>query len=481
MNQVITRFAPSPTGYLHIGGARTALFSYLLARKNNGKFLLRIEDTDRERSTKDATDAIIESMAWLGLEHDGEIVFQSEKEKRHNEVIDLMVANNTAYYCTCSKEEVEAMREQAMSRGEKPKYNGCCRDKNHTSGVVRLKAPLTGNTNFVDLIKGPISFDNQELDDMVLRRADNTPTYNLAVVVDDYDMQVTQVIRGDDHVNNTPKQILIYQAMGWDIPEFGHVPMILGADKKKLSKRENALSVMEYQKMGYLPDALLNYLVRLGWSHGDQELFSKQELIDLFSTDSLGSSASVFDTQKLDWINAHYLKECSKEILLENLHNFCDANDSFPFDLKKAEQVLPLLITRAKTFVDMCHIAQPFFVKSTELIYEEKVQEVLTKEKQAILKELLETLEKVTVFDHDNLETAIKKYLEEKNLKFKVIGIPLRIALTGSTASPGGIYEVLEILDKAESLARIKKAVEYVLIEKKIIEHEEEEEEILED
>jgi len=282
---ITTRFAPSPTGYLHIGGARTALFSWLLAKNKGGHFLLRVEDTDRERSTQEATDAIIQAMAWLDLAAEGTAVFQSQRFDLYNSYIDQLLASGHAYWCKCTPDEVEAMREKARAEGKKPKYDGRCREQGLGPGagcVVRFKTPQDGVTAFHDMVKGPTAVQNAEMDDMILRRSDGAPTYNLAVVVDDHDMAVTHVLRGDDHVANTPRQILLYQAFGWSVPEFGHVPMILGPDKAKLSKRHGALSVMEYKHMGYLPEALVNYLVRLGWSHGDQEIFSREELVQLF-------------------------------------------------------------------------------------------------------------------------------------------------------------------------------------------------------
>ena len=301
MTKVVTRFAPSPTGYLHIGGARTALFNWLWARKNRGEFILRIEDTDLERSREEMTRAILEAMDWLGLDCDQGPYYQSQRMDLYREYIQKLVDTGQAYYCECTPEEVEAMREQARARGLKPKYNGRCREKNLGPGegrVIRLKAPLTGQTTFNDLIKGPIAVNNEELDDFVLQRADGTPTYNLAVVVDDATMGVTHVLRGDDHINNTPKQILIYKALGIKQPLFGHVPMILGPDKKKLSKRHGATSVMKYREMGFLPEAMINYLVRLGWAYGDEEIFSREELIEKFSLENL-SNQPVF----LIWIN----------------------------------------------------------------------------------------------------------------------------------------------------------------------------------
>jgi len=464
MTKIVSRFAPSPTGYLHIGGARTALFSWLLARASGGEFRLRIEDTDRERSTQEATDAIIDSMKWLGLEHDGEIVFQSTRADRHNEVIDQLIENGHAYYCQCSKEDVDAMREKAMKEGRKPKYDGTCREKGLTEGVVRLKALQEGSTGFIDMVKGPINVENIEMDDMILRRSDGTPTYNLAVVVDDHDMGVNHVMRGDDHVNNTPRQILIYRAMGWDVPQFGHVPMILGPDKKKLSKRHGALSVMEYEKMGYLPEAVTNYLARLGWSHGDQELFTMDEMVELFSTDNLGNSPSVFDLTKFEWVNGQYMQKADPERLAEMLCDFLarEVGEEEAVSVSKADfaKVAPLLQPRAKSIVDMLEQSRPFIVDASFLPYDEKaVKKFLTEETKPLLEEIAERIEALDEFTEKSLEDVHRQFLEDKDIKFKVIAQPIRVAIMGKTQSPG-LFETMMVLGKEQTLARMKRAVE---------------------
>lgn len=464
MTKIVSRFAPSPTGYLHIGGARTALFSWLLARAAGGEFRLRIEDTDRERSSQEATDAIIDSMKWLGLEHDGEIVFQSTRADRHNEVIDQLIENGHAYYCTCSKEDVDAMREKAMKEGRKPKYDGSCREKGLTEGVVRLKTPQEGSTGFVDMVKGPINVENLEMDDMILRRSDGTPTYNLAVVVDDHDMGVNTVMRGDDHVNNTPRQILIYRAMGWDVPQFGHVPMILGPDKKKLSKRHGALSVMEYEKMGYLPEAVCNYLARLGWSHGDQELFTMEEMVELFSTDNLGNSPSVFDLTKFEWVNGQYMQKGNVDRLADLLGEFLirevGEEEAQKIDHNTFRKVVPLLQQRAKSIVDMLEQARPFIVDASFLPYDEKaVKKFLTEESKPLLEEIAGRIEALDEFSEKSLEDVHRQFLEDKDVKFKVIAQPIRVAIVGKTQSPG-LFETMMVLGKDETLARLKRAVE---------------------
>lgn len=460
---ITTRFAPSPTGYLHIGGARTALFSWLLAKNKGGHFLLRVEDTDRERSTQEATDAIIQAMAWLDLAAEGTAVFQSQRFDLYNSYIDQLLASGHAYWCKCTPDEVEAMREKARAEGKKPKYDGRCREQGLGPGagcVVRFKTPQDGVTAFHDMVKGPTAVQNAEMDDMILRRSDGAPTYNLAVVVDDHDMAVTHVLRGDDHVANTPRQILLYQAFGWSVPEFGHVPMILGPDKAKLSKRHGALSVMEYKHMGYLPEALVNYLARLGWSHGDQEIFSREELVQLFSTGNLGNSPSVFDIKKLEWLNAHYIKESAPERLAALLPDFIAEQDGLKLDPAYLASIVPLLQPRAKTLVEMADMARLFLVDAASLAYDEKaVADQLKPEARALLAELLPVYEAPADYaDHKALEAATQAFLDARELKFKAVAQPLRVALTGKTASPG-LFETMCVLGKAESLARIKRAL----------------------
>lgn len=460
---IVTRFAPSPTGYLHIGGARTALFSWLLAKSQGGTFLLRVEDTDRERSTKEATDAIIEAMAWLDLAAEGTAVFQSERFDLYNSHIDRLLETGRAYWCSCTPDEVEAMREKARAEGRKPKYDGRCRELGLGPGpgrVVRFKGPQDGVTAFDDMVKGPTAVQNVELDDMILRRGDGAPTYNLAVVVDDHAMGVTHVLRGDDHVANTPRQILLYQAFGWDVPKFGHVPMILGPDKAKLSKRHGALSVMEYKKLGYLPEALVNYLARLGWACGDQEIFSREELVKLFPAGNLGNSPSVFDLKKLEWLNAHYIKQSAPERLAALLPEFLGETDGLNLDPAYLAGIVPLLQPRAKTLVEMADMARFFLVPTEQLAYDEKaVADQLKPEARQLLAELLPVYEAATDYsDHKALEAATQAFLDERGLKFKAVAQPLRVALTGKTASPG-LFETMGVLGKSESLARIKRAL----------------------
>lgn len=466
MSGIVTRFAPSPTGYLHIGGARTALFSFLLARRHGGRFLLRIEDTDRERSTPEATQAILDSMRWLGLDADAAPIFQSRRFDLYNRHVDLLLEKGAAYRCACTPQEVEAMRERALKEGRKPKYDGTCRGKGLGPGpgrVVRFKGPDSGATAFEDMVKGAIAVDNAELDDMILRRSDGSPTYNLAVVVDDHEMAVTHVLRGDDHVNNTPRQILLYRAFGWPEPRFGHVPMILGPDKKKLSKRHGALSVMEYERMGYLPEAVVNYLARLGWSHGDQEVFSREQLVSLFSTGNLGGSAAVFDTQKLDWLNAHYLKECPQDRLLALLVEFVRREDwaagLAAIDEAVLAGAIPLLAPRAKTLKDMARQSRMFLADAESLPRDAAaVERFLTEAAKDRLRAFRGRLAAVADFGEGPLEAAAKAFIEELGIPFKEIAQPLRVALTGQTASPG-LFETMRVLGKERTLSRLRLAV----------------------
>jgi glutamyl-tRNA synthetase len=356
------------------------------------------------------------------------------------------------------------MREKAMQEGRKPKYDGTCRDKGLTSGVVRLKAPQEGATGYKDMVKGFISVENTEMDDMILRRSDGTPTYNLAVVVDDHDMGVNHVLRGDDHVNNTPRQILIYRAMGWDVPEFGHVPMILGPDKKKLSKRHGALSVMEYEKMGYLPEAVTNYLARLGWSHGDQELFSMDEMVEMFSTDGLGNSPSVFDLTKFEWVNGQYMQKADPDRLAGLLCDFLTREvgeeEARSVTRDQFAKIAPLLQPRAKSVLDMLEQARPFIVDAAFLPYDEKaVKKFLTEETKPLLSEIAQRMEGLGEFTESALEDVHKQFIEDKDIKFKVIAQPIRVAITGKTQSPG-LFETMVVLGKEQTLARIARAVE---------------------
>ncbi len=463
--KIVTRFAPSPTGHLHIGGARTAIFSWLLAKHLNGDFVLRIEDTDTERSKQEYTDSILASMKWLGLDWDTELVYQSTRAPRHNEVIESMLESGSAYYCTCTPDEVDAMREEAKAKGEKPRYNGKCRELNlpfSEDAVVRLKLPQEGKVVFDDMVKGQIVTDVNELDDMILRRpakSGNMPTYNLAVVVDDHDMKISHALRGDDHVANTPKQLLIYKAMGWEAPIFGHVPMILGPDGQKLSKRNGARAVIEYQQDGLLPQALVNYLVRLGWSHGDDEIFTLKELISLFDGTNLNASPSRIDPAKLDWLNAHYIKQSSDEEILALLKDFHVSNSTEISS--NALQLLPLFKDRANNLAMLSSQIEAFannVLNSESLPYEEKALKSLNEESKALLEKLSEKFSAITSFTAEELDHCIHSFVEENNLKFKNIGPALRCALTGQS-SGASLALIASLLGKDKVQERIAKAL----------------------
>lgn len=462
MSNVVTRFAPSPTGHLHIGGARTAIFSWLMARNAGGRFILRIEDTDRTRSKDEYTEAILASMKWLGLDWDDEPLYQSHREDVYNKYIDQLIDEGKAYYCECSPEKVEQMREEARAKGLKPKYNGCCRDRNLGPGenrVVRFRGPQDGRTVFKDIVKGSIAVDHAELDDMILRRTDGSPTYNLAVVVDDHEMGVTCVLRGDDHVNNTPRQILLYEALGWDVPEFGHVPMILGKDKKKLSKRHGAQSVMEYEQMGYLPEAVLNYLVRLGWSLGDEEIFTRDELVNKFPEGSFSKSPAAFDPDKLQWLNAHYIKEGDPRRLAELMLPLLAEKGLDDVDTDFLASVVPFFQTRAKMLGDLVDGSLFLLVQDDRLEYDEKaVAKCFTDEGRTHLKAVRERLAALEDFTAEATEAAVKGYIEENELKFKILGQPLRVALSGKTAGPG-LGDTFVALGRERALNRIDLAL----------------------
>ncbi len=460
---IVTRFPPSPTGYLHIGGSRTALFNWLFTKQKGGKFILRIEDTDEERSSDAATEAILESMKWLGLSWDEGPYFQSRRYDLYNAVIDRLLDMGQAYHCHCSPEVLEQKRNDALAKGLKPKYDGTCRDLGlgpAPGSVVRLKTPRTGTTGFDDLVKGPIRFENEELDDLIIKRSNGSPTYHLAVVADDIDLGITYVIRGDDHVNNTPRQILIYKALGEPLPQYAHLPMILGPDKTRLSKRHGAMSVLAYRDMGYLPHALLNALARVGWSYGDQEKFSMEEMIEKFSLDHVGKSAGVFNTEKLLDLNAWYIRESSDEFLVESLMPFLEKLGIAQPDEALLKGIVPHLKARSKTLVEMAEGAK--FCFDEEIKYEKKGDDKFLKKDMAeLLNSLADTLSKTPRFDQETLEKTFISFLEEKEIKLKKIAQPLRIALTGKTASPG-IFEVMQVLGKETVVDRIRKAVDHI-------------------
>jgi glutamyl-tRNA synthetase len=461
---VTVRFAPSPTGFLHIGGARTALFNYLYARHFGGAFRLRIEDTDRARSTQEAVAAILDGLAWLGLDHDGEIVMQSERAQRHAEVARQLLAAGRAYYCYCSPEELAAMREKQRAEGRSTRYEGIWRDRGPSEApkdippVIRLKAPQSGETIIHDHVQGEVTVANAQLDDLIILRADGTPTYNLSVVVDDHDMAITHVIRGDDHLNNAFRQTQIYRAMDWTVPEFAHVPLIHGPDGAKLSKRHGALGVDAYRDLGYLPEALRNYLLRLGWSHGDDEIISSEQAIAWFDIDAVGRGPARFDFAKLDNLNGHYIRMADNarlaELLAPRLERLAGkALDAAAYGRLRAG--MEGLKARAKTLVELADNAR-FYVAARPLALEDKARGLVV-ESRDLLSDLAATLADAD-WTAGALEARIRSFAEARNHKLGAIAQPLRAALTGSTVSPP-VFDVMTALGREESLGRIADAV----------------------
>jgi len=463
MDTIVTRFPPSPTGYLHVGGARTAIFNWLYARHMQGQFVLRIEDTDAERSTQASVDAIFDALQWLGIDWDDGPYFQTQRLDIYREYIQKLLDSGHAYYCTCSPEQIDAMRQKAMATGAKPRYDGTCREKGLGSSgkaVVRFKAPLTGTTVVEDVIKGNMVFQNDELDDFVICRSDGTPTYNFVVVVDDITMNINTIIRGDDHVMNTPKQILLYQALGSPLPTFGHVPMVLGNDRARLSKRHGAMSVTAYRDMGFLPEALINYLVRLGWSHGDQEFFTRDELIEVFDLENIGKSAGVFDLDKLQAVNAEHIMAASPQDLVVPLKPFMEKAG---IEIEAGDyivQVIETLQPRSKTLADMAEAA--FFYYQSDIVYDEKAAKKFLKAAALEpLKLLADKLEALVDYTQSDLEDVFKAVMDETELKLGKIAQPVRVALTGRTASPG-IFEIIAILGKDRVVPRLQKAIRFI-------------------
>ena len=464
---VVTRFAPSPTGFLHIGGARTALFNWLYARGRGGKMLLRIEDTDRERSTREAIDAILDGLKWLELHWDGDIIYQFSRAARHREVAEQLLAAGNAYRCYATAEELAAMREKARSEGRTRLYDGMWRDRDPSDAppgmkpTIRLRAALSGETVIEDQVQGRVVWQNENLDDLVLLRGDGTPTYMLAVVVDDHDMGVTHIIRGDDHLINAARQKQIYDALEWSIPSMSHIPLIHGPDGSKLSKRHGALGVEAYRAMGYLPAALRNYLVRLGWSHGDQEIFSTEEMIADFDLSAIGRSAARFDFAKLENLNGHYIRHTDDQSLVTMFEDILDyvprgaelkprLNETTRAQLLKA---MPHLKERAKTLIDLID-ASYFIFAERPLEIEPKALTVLTPESRALIGRLRTVLETITPWSEETTEAAMRAFAEQNGLKIGAVAQPLRVALTGRTTSPG-IFDVLAVLGRQESLARL--------------------------
>jgi glutamyl-tRNA synthetase len=467
-DSVVTRFAPSPTGFLHIGGARTALFNWLFAKKHGGKMLLRIEDTDRERSTTEAIDAILDGLKWLELGWDGDVIYQFSRAARHREVAEQLLSEGKAYRCYATAEELAAMREKARAEGRTRLYDGMWRDRDPATApadvkpTIRLRAPQSGETVIEDQVQGRVVWQNENLDDLVLLRGDGTPTYMLAVVVDDHDMGVTHVIRGDDHLINAARQKQIYDAMGWALPSMSHIPLIHGPDGSKLSKRHGALGVDAYRAMGYLPAALRNYLVRLGWSHGDQEIFSTEEMIAAFELSGIGRAAARFDFAKLENLNGHYIRHADDQSLVKMFEDVLDhvpgraelkakLNDATRAQLLKA---MPSLKERAKTLIELIDGAY-FIFADRPLELDPKAAALLTPENRALIGQLHSALENVESWSAATTEAQLRAFAEEKNLKLGAVAQPLRAALTGRSTSPG-IFEVLDVLGRQESLGRLK-------------------------
>jgi glutamyl-tRNA synthetase len=462
---VRTRFAPSPTGYLHIGGARTALFSWLYARHHGGTFILRIEDTDIERSTMESVNAILEGMAWLGLEYDEGPFSQSERMGRYREVIGQLLDEGKAYYCYCSRERLEALRAEQMARKEKPRYDGRCRHRTGPaplgiSPVVRFANPTAGAVVVEDLIRGRVVFSNTELDDLIIARSDGTPTYNFTVVVDDYDMRITHVIRGDDHLNNTPRQMNILSALGAKLPAYAHVPMILGEDGKRLSKRHGAVSVMAYHEQGILPEALLNYLVRLGWSHGDREIFSIDEMIELFDIRDVNNSAAVFDTAKLLWLNQHYMKVSPPERIAHHLGWQLGRLGIDPSQGPDILRVIELQRERAKNLKEMAEISA-FFYRDFDAYDVDAARTYLGAEAEEPLRRAHEALAALDPWTPERLHERLIEVAGSLGLKLGKVAQPLRVAICGRAASPG-IDVTLHLLGRPAALRRIERALEWI-------------------
>ena len=460
-----TRFAPSPTGYLHIGGARTALFSWLYARKHGGQFILRIEDTDLERSTQESVNAILEGMTWLGLEYDEGPFYQTHRFDRYKEVIQQLLDQGHAYRCNCSRERIDALREAQMACKEKPRYDGHCRHQDvsaEESHVVRFRNPLEGQVVIDDLIRGRVIIQNAELDDLIIQRSDGSPTYNLTVVVDDSDMQITHVIRGDDHLNNTPRQINILKAMGASIPVYAHVPMILAEDGAKLSKRVHgeSVSVIQYREEGYLPEALLNYLVRLGWSHGDQEIFSVDEMLQLFDINDVNNSASSINVSKLLWLNQQYLKDKPAEYIAHHLSYHLGKHDIDPSSGPDILEVVQAQRERAQTLKELADISM-FFYRDFDN-YDDKVAgKHFTQASAPVLQRLLQQLTEIVDWQQSTIHDVVHGTAEALGLKMGKVAMPLRMAVTGGTPSPA-LDLTLYLVGKMRTLQRIELALEYI-------------------
>ena len=461
---VCTRFAPSPTGYLHIGGVRTALYSWLFARRHGGEFILRIEDTDLERSTAESVNAILEGMTWLGLEYDKGPLYQTDRMARYREVIQSLLDHGKAYHCYCTKEELDAVRAEKMARKEKPRYNGLCRNRTEpregVSPVVRFRNPSDGEVVIDDLVRGRIVISNSELDDLIIARSDGSPTYNLTVVVDDLDMGVNHVIRGDDHINNTPRQINILEALGAEPPKYAHLPMILGPDGSRLSKRHGAVSVMQYRDDGFLPEALLNYLVRLGWSHGDQEIFSVDAMIELFDLSGINRSASTFNPDKLLWLNHHYLMHSDPAHVAHHLSWHLGRRGIDPTPGPDMVALVEVQRERCKTLVEMAD-ESVFFYKDFEQYDEKAAKKNLKPASREVLRRLYEALENLDDWSPEPIHGVVLAMAEQLELKLGKVAQPLRVAVSGKAVSPA-IDTTLALLGRGKTLERIRRAMDYI-------------------
>ncbi|MFK5914777.1 MAG: glutamate--tRNA ligase [Woeseiaceae bacterium] len=458
-----TRFAPSPTGYLHIGGARTALFAWLYARKHGGKFILRIEDTDIERSSEESVNAILEGMNWMGLDYDEGPFYQTHRFDRYEEVIQKLLTEGKAYRCSCSKERLDTLREEQMAAKEKPRYDGHCRGKEvsaENDHVIRFLNPQEGEVVFDDLVRGSVSVQNSELDDLIIKRTDGSPTYNLSVVVDDLDMKISHVIRGDDHINNTPRQINILKAMGEATPIYAHVPMILGEDGARLSKRHGATSVVDYREMGYLPEAVMNYLVRLGWSSGDQELFTIDEMISLFDVVDVNKAPSTFNTQKLQWINAQYIKEADATRVAQLLSVHLGNLGIDPSQGPNLEDVVVAQRERAQTLVELAEISQ-FYYRDFEAFDEKMAKKQLRPVAAEVLKTAQTDLKSLESWNIESIHDVIHAVAEKLQVKMGKVGTPLRVAVTGGAPSPS-LDLTIYLIGKEACVRRIDKALEYI-------------------
>ena len=460
---IITRFPPSPTGYLHIGGARTALFNWLYTRKHQGKMILRIEDTDRERSTQEAVEVILEGMRWLGLDWDEGPYYQTERFDRYAQIIRQLLEQGDAYYCTCSRDRLEQMREAQMARGDKPRYDQTCRNLNlpaSKDAVIRFKNPNENAVIFDDMVRGRVVVANKELDDLIIARPDGTPTYNLTVVVDDLDMKISHVIRGDDHINNTPRQINILKALGAPLPVYAHVPMILGEDGKRLSKRHGAVSVLEYDKIGVLPEALLNYLVRLGWSHQDQEIFSIEEMVAAFDVNDVNKAPSTFNPEKLLWLNQHYIKQADIQRLVDNVRPRLEARGADFNAAPPLESVIEMMRDRVHTLEEMAD--KSLYLFQDDIKFDpDAAKKHLRPVALEIMQAARRSFKDISTWEINQISESIENLLEDHDIKIVKLAQPLRVAVSGTAATPS-IDITLVHVGKSRTLARIDKAIEFI-------------------